>query len=455
MKKISIFIMAILLFTVSCSDEYTNENEQSLDGNAEFILNSSIPNATPIPGSFLITLKDGTFDKVGTLKNATQRLSNLSRAERKQAYMEVSDLTLRTLRDKSVFDFGIDNSKITKSFSFALNGFVTENLTDNELETLRKDPRVDFIEQNYKAETLISYTKSSENVSMAMSSQTTPWGITRVGGSVDGTNLSASAWVIDSGIDLDHEDLNVDVASSVTFVTTENGPNDFGGHGTHVAGTIAAKDNGIGVIGVAAGANVIAVKVLNAAGGANFDWVTSGIDYVTANASNGDVANLSLGYTNVRAWDRATRRLARSGVKVAIAAGNDYSDCSSESPARVNHSNAYTVSSIAEGDYWSNFSNYGSPVDYAAPGSNVLSTTPDNTYDSYNGTSMATPHVAGILLLGNVVADGVPSGAYWEYECNSLGCFWTDNYSPNNIFNLSLYRYDVDGNDDPIATHGQ
>lgn len=129
--------------------------------------------------------------------------------------------------------------------------------------------------------------------------QTTPWGIARVNGGVDGTGLTA--WVIDSGIDLDHEDLNVDTARAANFVSSgKNTPNDGNGHGTHVAGTIAAIDNGVGVVGVAAGATVVPVRVLDNRGSGSFSGVIAGIDYVAANGAPGDVANMSLGAVSAR-----------------------------------------------------------------------------------------------------------------------------------------------------------
>ena len=109
--------------------------------------------------------------------------------------------------------------------------------------------------------------------------QTTPWGITKVGG--PGTPVSGrTAWVIDSGIDLNHPDLNVDVARSMNFIVRETSPEDLNGHGTHVAGTIGAKDNSIGVIGVAPDARVAAVRVLDRRGSGPYSGVIAGVDYV-------------------------------------------------------------------------------------------------------------------------------------------------------------------------------
>ncbi|MFC6981324.1 S8 family serine peptidase [Microbulbifer taiwanensis] len=122
-----------------------------------------------------------------------------------------------------------------------------------------------------------------------------PWGIGRVGGPVDGSGRDA--WIIDTGIDLNHADLNVD--GSRGFSAFTSGPNagvdDGHGHGTHVAGTVGAIDNGIDVVGVAANATVIPVKVLDRRGSGTTSGVIAGVDYVGANAASGDCANMSLG----------------------------------------------------------------------------------------------------------------------------------------------------------------
>ena len=237
--------------------------------------------------------------------------------------------------------------------------------------------------------------------------QETPWGIARVNGG--GAGSFATAWVIDSGVQLDHPDLNVDVARSRSFVRGDAG--DQNGHGTHVAGTIAAIDNTIGVIGVAPGAPVVAVRVLDRRGSGSNSGVIAGVDYVAQFGRPGDVANMSLGGGVSQALDDAVVAAASGGVRFALAAGNERDNANNHSPARANGPNVFTVSSFAIGDNWSSFSNFGNPpVDFAEPGSAIKSTWTGGGYNTISGTSMATPHLAGILLQGNVGNGGRVNG---------------------------------------------
>lgn len=245
----------------------------------------------------------------------------------------------------------------------------------------------------------------------AAPSQGWPWGVARVNpGKVQFTSTTARAWVIDSGIDLDHPDLNVDTVRSRSFLQNTN-PDDQNGHGTHVAGTIAAKDNGLGVIGVAAGAPVVAVRVLDRRGSGTISGVVAGVDYVGAAALSGDVANMSLGGGVSSILDAAVVAAAEKGIRFTIAAGNSGEHANNSSPGRVNGLNVYTVSAFAKGDTWASFSNYGNPpVDYGEPGVGIPSTYKDGGYETLSGTSMAAPHLAGILLLGPVRTDGAVQG---------------------------------------------
>lgn len=242
--------------------------------------------------------------------------------------------------------------------------------------------------------------------------QTTPWGITRVSG-VSSYTGSGAAWVIDTGIDLDHPDLNVDVARSQSFLSgnQSTNPDDQNGHGSHVAGTIAAINNTIGVIGVAPGAPVVAVRVLDRRGSGTTSGVIAGVDYVAANGAPGDVANMSLGGGVSATLDQAVINAAATGVKFALAAGNESDNANNHSPARANGANIFTISAFSQGDNFASFSNFGNPpVDFADPGVSVFSTYKDGGYATLSGTSMATPHAAGVLLLGACRSGGTVSG---------------------------------------------
>ncbi|WP_149241899.1 S8 family serine peptidase [Dyadobacter sp. 32] len=247
--------------------------------------------------------------------------------------------------------------------------------------------------------------------------QCIPWGVTRVGGGLSGAGKRA--WIIDTGIDLTHPDLNVNTALSAFFVGTS--ANDGNGHGSHVAGTVAAIDNGIGVLGVAAGAEVIPVRVFPDRGSTPNSVVIAGVNYVAAHAIATDVVNMSLGGSPDPAQEEAVLALSQI-CKVVIAAGNDAADANYKSPARVNGPNIYTVSAMDINDKLASFSSFGNaPIDYAAPGVNVGSCTINGGYAYSNGTSMAAPHVTGLLLLGAICSTSKVTG-------------------------------DKDGNPDPIAT---
>ena len=239
--------------------------------------------------------------------------------------------------------------------------------------------------------------------------QTVPYGIARVG---TGDGTGKTAWVIDTGIDYDHPDLLVDATRAQTFVTRTTTADDDNGHGTHCAGIIAALNNEIGVVGVAAGATVVPVKVLDKRGSGAYSQIIAGVDYVTSNASPGDAANLSLGGSIYEPIDLAVEALGASGVYVALAAGNESDDAEYHSPARAEGVNLFTISACDSQDAWAYFSNYGTHVDFCEPGVNVLSTYKGGGYTTMSGTSMAAPHMAGILLMtgGKPVADGFVSG---------------------------------------------
>lgn len=308
---------------------------------------------------------------------------------------------------KKANDLLSKSSIASKSFLFtyasAIEGFAVK-LSKSEYLLLSKQPGIKIYPDRFVmlAKPIPVPTQPPQSV---------PYGIARVGyADYTGTHL---AWIIDTGIDLNHPDLNVNTLKAKTFVTRTTTAEDDNGHGTHCAGIVAAKNNTIGVIGVASNAFVVPVKVLDKRGSGALSTIIAGIDYVAANSTAGDAANLSLGGSAYDPIDQAVINLGLGGVFVALAAGNESDDANNHSPARANGLNLYTVSACDVNDNWATFSNYGNPpIDFCAPGVSVYSTYKGDAYTTMSGTSMAAPHVCGLLLLtnGNVRIDGYVNG---------------------------------------------
>lgn len=315
--------------------------------------------------------------------------------------------------------YEIPTERIGLTYSEALYGF-TANLSVDELAKIKEDFRIAYVEKDR----IVIFAPPCGTPKGGPcdpgdggggggdTTQETPWGITRVGGAGDGTGKVA--WIIDTGIDLDHPDLNVDASRGFNaFTSGRDGKSldDGNGHGTHVSGTIAALNNNIGVVGIAAGATVIPVKVLDSRGSGSYSGVIAGVDYVAQYGKSGDVANMSLGGPVSQALDDAVLNASSKGIKFALAAGNESTNANNSSPARVNGSNIYTISAIDVNDYFASFSNYGNPpVDFAEPGVSIKSTWKGGGYNTISGTSMASPHAAGLLLLGNISNGGNANG---------------------------------------------
>lgn len=338
-----------------------------------------------IPGKFIVTLQPTGLNF------------------RKDMSYDAVQAAMRKTGSELLAKYRISEESLGYVYGSSIEGF-SVTLTDDQAEILAKDPSIKSVEPDRVIALAPPPGKGPGNGGGGTPpAQQIPYGITRVGGGQTYTGTK-KAYIIDSGIDSSHEDLNVDAGSGYNAFSSGKDSDilvDGNGHGTHVAGTVGAIDNEIGVVGVAAGVTVVPVKVLSSRGSGSYSGVIAGVNFVAANASSGDVANMSLGGPVSSALDAAVEALGASGVKVALAAGNESSDANNSSPARANGNNIYTVSAINSSDVYASFSNYGNPpIDFAAPGVGVLSTVPGG-YASYSGTSMASPHVCGILIWNN------------------------------------------------------
>lgn len=283
-------------------------------------------------------------------------------------------------------------------YGVALRGFAAR-LTAQQIQALERDPAVRYIEPDGV---------------MSIVAQTLPWGIDKIdadlsstlAGNGSGAVSNVNAYIIDTGIDKTHADLNV-----VNHVNFALGPNkDCNGHGTHVAGTVAARDNTVDVVGVAPGAPLTGVKVLGCGGSGTTSGVIKGVDWVTANAKKPAIANMSLGGGASTALDDAVRKSAASGVFYSIAAGNSAANACNYSPARAGagtNNGILTTAATDSNDKEASFSNFGSCVDIWAPGVSILSTRNGGGATTMSGTSMAAPHAGGtgaLYLSSNTTA---------------------------------------------------
>jgi subtilisin family serine protease len=268
-------------------------------------------------------------------------------------------------------------------YSSTIRGFAAR-LTARQIDDLESDPLVDYVEADG---------------TMTTSAQTLPWGIDRVDADISSTKagdgngaVNVSAYIIDTGIDTAHADLNV-----VRHVNFAGGKNrDCHGHGTHVAGTVAARDNSAVVVGVAPGAPLTGVKVLGCNGSGSTSGVIKGVDWVTANAVKPAIVNMSLGGGANASLDNAVTKSADSGVVYSVAAGNSGADACNYSPARAGtHDGVITVAATDSSNKEASWSNYGNCVDIWAPGVSILSTRKGGGTTTMSGTSMAAPHVGG------------------------------------------------------------
>ncbi|VUC37993.1 unnamed protein product [Clonostachys rosea] len=314
-----------------------------------------------IPGKYIVKLKDGT--------------------------VSISS-TISSIEAKPDFEY-----------EGGFSGFAGA-LTEAEVQALRESPEVEYVEQD--AVITISATQTGA-----------PWGIARLSNTNSGSTTytyddsagdGTCAFVIDTGIYTSHSDFGGRASFAANYVDSSS--TDGNGHGTHVAGTIGGT-----TYGVAKKTKLYAVKVLDSSGSGTTSGVIAGMNYVTNSAGtyscpNGVVVNMSLGGSYSASLNTAANNIVSAGYFLAVAAGNSYANAANYSPASA--ASACTVGATTSSDGFASYSNYGSIVDILAPGSSILSTSNTGGTATLSGTSMASPHVAGLgayyLGLGRATA---------------------------------------------------
>ena len=313
-------------------------------------------------------------------------------------------------------------AEVTSVYQHALQGYAAK-IPSARLSEVNSDPRVLFVQPD---RTAVAF------------DQTTPKGVDRIEGDLSstqsgngsGSDVDVDVAVIDTGINKTHPDLKVAGGRNFASWSLSKDGNtkweDGHGHGTHVAGTVAARDNDFGAVGVAPGARLYGVKVLSNSGTGYQSWIINGIDWVTAHANTIDVANMSLGGSGTdgscesNAYHMAICNSVAAGVTYTVAAGNSNADLRNFVPAAYDQ----VLTVTAEADFngqpgggaaatcrsdvdetpadFSNFTIAGSADaghTIAAPGVCIRSTWKGGTYNTISGTSMASPHVAGTAAL--------------------------------------------------------
>lgn len=320
----------------------------------------------PIEGQYIVVLKDGV-----TNFGASSNAFGISVASAAQSMARSHGAQVRA------------------SFSHVLPAFVV-NANPKAIAKMLEDERVAYVEEDG----IVSISATQNNAT---------WGLDRVDQRdrpLDGSytyNTTASnvhTYIIDTGVLGSHSEFSGRMGNGYSAISDGRGWTDCNGHGTHVAGTVAGS-----TYGVAKSATVHAVRVLGCNGSGTNSGVIAGMDWVAQNAQYPAVANMSLGGGASQSTDDAVTNMRNAGVTVVVAAGNDNADACNSSPARS--SDAITVGSTTSSDSRSSFSNYGTCVDIFAPGSSITSAwyTSNSATNTISGTSMASPHVAGIAAL--------------------------------------------------------
>lgn len=415
MKNLKLYLVAGVLCTSATFFGCEPNKQNPIDETALTGVTPQSAEGAIIPDQYIITFHPTAIVPARQRLDLSTVTSRTDKARRMAPLQAQVETEINTWLAK----YGITEDQVVARYTSLISG-VALNIPKELFERISKDEAIASLEHD-RYEQLPPFTVESVDVGTNRA-QTTPCGINNAGGS-GSVSTDRWIWIIDTGIDLDHPDLNVNTTFAANFASGSSA-DDCNGHGTHCAGIAAAVNNTIGVIGVSAGATVVPVRVFGCSGGSSSSTIISGINHVGTNDEPGDVVNLSLGgyygtsgCATGSAYLSSINALASGGTRVAIAAGNNAANANYYQPACINGTNIFTIASMTCGKaFASSYSNFGKgPCDYIATGSSVYSTYKNGGYATLTGTSMATPHVAGAMHFrnaapatsGNVTYSGV------------------------------------------------
>ncbi|GIV97328.1 MAG: hypothetical protein KatS3mg057_1985 [Herpetosiphonaceae bacterium] len=386
MKRFAVLLLSICVVLTAFAPTASFARPSSPSARADV-------SAPAVPGEFLIKFKPGTArnDRAAAVK-----------AQGGQIFARVDAL------DVEAVEFP------------ALKANPNSKAAERILAMLKRNPNVEYVEPNYIYS--VTFTPNDPGLS-------NQWAWDRIDAfeAWDVTQGSSGVVVavVDTGIQRNHPDLDSKIVAGYDFVSGDTAADDGNGHGTHVAGTAAAEtNNGTGGAGTCPNCKLMPVRVLDDNGSGTLTNVANGITWAADNGAK--VINLSLGGGGSSTLQNAVNYAWNKGVFLACAAGNENTSSPSY-PAY--YDKCFAVASTTSSDARSSFSNYGSWVEVAAPGSSIYSTWIGSSYNTINGTSMATPHVAG--LAGLLSSQGLSNSQIWDRICQTAddisgtGTYWT------------------------------
>ena len=385
LRPAGILMLGLAISVSSCQDADDELSVQDLDqialGQQEGF----------IPGKFIVVLHENSL------------------SFRKSDRYEDVQIGMRKSAHELVTRYDIQEDKVERVYGNLLTGFSVE-LSNIQLEALEKDPMVKYIEPDG----YVHINSTTQN--------NATWGLDRIDQralplnqtyNYTATGQGVKAFIIDTGVRTTHNEFGSRAQQG--FDAFGGNSEDCNGHGTHVAGTVGGS-----TYGVAKGVTLVGVRVLDCNGSGSWSGVIAGMDWVAANASGPSVANMSLGGGGSTAIDDAVTRMYNAGVPVIVAAGNgDFrgreANACNYSPARAPR--AYTVGATTNTDSKTSWSNYGDCVDIFAPGASITAAwhTSNTAINTISGTSMASPHVAGVAALYLQSNQNASAQAVYDY----------------------------------------